>query len=177
MRRSQFTTKARTPVHDYFFSTEEWDLDDFCKYVLRRDLTCSPTRALRIWMQSLSTIESNYKLPTQLRNAAGNLHERPSVFTWTFKKHQLAVLHRDPMSQRKILEDTSGNFDYRDVLWIRSLQMQYVEGDSKRAFLWFSNDNNCLTNSDSNTQVNCTSSSTDITHIVDNNSLSSQTST
>jgi len=100
------------------------------------------------------------------------------VFTWAFKKHQMAVLHRDPMSQRKILEDTSGSFDYRDVFWIRGLQMQYEEGDSKRAYLWLSNDNN-LTNSDSNiVQTNCTSGSTDITHTVDNNdSLSSQPST
>ncbi|KAF9326781.1 hypothetical protein BG006_009828 [Podila minutissima] len=162
MRRSQFSTKARTPVHNYFFTTEEWDLDDFCKYVLRRDLTCTPTRALRVWSTSLSTIESNHKLPAHLRDAAGNLQDRPSVFTWTFKKHQMAVLHRDPMSQRKILGDTTVNVEDRDALWIKGLQMHYEEGESKAPYIWFSNDSNNV-NSDSS-QTSTKECSTDTAH-------------
>lgn len=158
MRRSQFSTTARTPVHDYFFASEEWDLDDFCKHVLRRDLTCTPTRALRVWMTSLSTIESNHKLPSHLRDAAGNLQDRPSVFTWTFKKHQMAVLHRDLISQRKVLGDKTVVED-RDVLWTKDLQMHYDDEESKAPYIWFRNDSNDVSNDNSTNQCN-----TDIAH-------------
>ncbi|KAF9095462.1 hypothetical protein BGX27_001282 [Mortierella sp. AM989] len=119
-----FNSVSKKIIHEYFFETTNWTLEDFCVSVFLQNPECSSRSALVKWNRSLKRIRENIQLSSQLRKAVDRLRKiRSVVVTSTFIRCRQLELRKQSQEQEHVTKSTVDNFQKRDENWAASLEL------------------------------------------------------